>query len=78
MWIIIAGQRISPEMTVKGFKKCQISSIVDETDDDILWNGSEEDGNVRVSVRKMQTLTVNTDTVILIDRGRQNQILSVY
>jgi hypothetical protein len=52
MWIITAGQRISAEMTVKGFKKCWISSVVDETDDDILQNGSEEDGNVRVSVRK--------------------------
>jgi hypothetical protein len=30
----------------KGFKKCCISSAVDGTDDDILWNGSEEDGNV--------------------------------
>jgi hypothetical protein len=52
MWIIRVGQHISPEMTVKGFKKCCISSTVDETDDDILWNGSEEDGNVGVSVRK--------------------------
>jgi len=33
-------------MTVKGFKKCCISSVVDGTDD-LLWNGSEEDGNVR-------------------------------
>jgi len=31
---------------VKGFQKCCISSAVDETDDDMLWNGSE-DGNVR-------------------------------
>jgi len=23
-----------------------MSSAVDETDDDMLWNGSEEDGNV--------------------------------
>jgi hypothetical protein len=30
---------------VKGFKKCCISTAVDETD--MLWNGSEEDGNVR-------------------------------
>jgi hypothetical protein len=52
MWIITAGQCISPEMTVKGFKKYWISSRVDETYDDILWNGSEENGNVRVTVRK--------------------------
>jgi len=29
-----------------GFKKCCISNAVDGTDD-ILWNGSEEDGDVR-------------------------------
>jgi len=32
---------------VKGVKKCCISSAVDGTDDDMLWDGSEEDGNVR-------------------------------
>ena len=30
---------------MKGFKKCCISNAVDETDD-MLWNGSEEDGDV--------------------------------
>ena len=45
MWIITAWQCISPGVTVKGVKKCWISSAVDETDD-MLWNGSEEDGNV--------------------------------
>ena len=34
-------------MIVKGFKKCCTSSAVVETDDDTLWNGSEEDGNIR-------------------------------
>ena len=42
MWIIIALQHISPKVAVKGFKKCCISNDVDETDDDMLWNGSEE------------------------------------
>jgi hypothetical protein len=46
MRIIKALQHISPEVTVKGFKKCCISSGMDGTDD-ILWNGSEEDGDVR-------------------------------
>ena len=32
---------------MKGFKKCCISNAVDETDIDMFWNGSEEDGNVR-------------------------------
>ena len=27
--------------------KCCISNAVDGNDDDMLWNGSEEDGNVR-------------------------------
>jgi hypothetical protein len=35
------------EVNVKGFKKCCISNAVDETDDDMLWNGSEENGAVR-------------------------------
>ena len=34
-------------MIVKGFKKCCMSNALDETDGDMLWNGSEEDGNVR-------------------------------
>jgi hypothetical protein len=47
MWIITAWQGISPEVIVKGFKKCCISNTMDETCDDMLWNGSVEDGNVR-------------------------------
>ena len=31
---------------MKGFKKCCMSSAVDETGD-MLWNGSGEDGDVR-------------------------------
>jgi len=34
-------------MNVKGFKKSCISNTVDGNDDDMLWNGSEDDGNVR-------------------------------
>jgi len=33
-------------LSVKGFKKCCIASAVDKTDDDMLWNGSEEVRNV--------------------------------
>jgi hypothetical protein len=33
-------------VTVKSFKNCCISNAVDETDDDMLWNGSEKDGKV--------------------------------
>jgi hypothetical protein len=42
----MAWQHLSPEVTVEGFKQCCISSAVDETDDDMVWYGSEEDGNV--------------------------------
>jgi hypothetical protein len=47
MWIITAWQHSSPEVTVKGFKKCCISNAVDGTDGDKLWNGGEVDGHVR-------------------------------
>jgi len=43
----MAWQCISPELTVKGFKKCCMSKAEDETDVDMLWNGNEEDGSVR-------------------------------
>jgi hypothetical protein len=36
-------QHISPEVTVKGFKKCRISNALDGTDEICL----EEDGDVR-------------------------------
>jgi hypothetical protein len=32
---------------VKGCKKCCISNALDLTNDDMLWNGSEEVGDVR-------------------------------
>jgi len=38
---------MSHQKRLKGFKMCCISNQIDETDDDMLWNGSEEDGNVR-------------------------------
>ena len=47
MWIIMAWQRISLEVTVKGFRKQHISNAVDGTDDDILWNYIKEDGNIK-------------------------------
>jgi hypothetical protein len=34
-------------VTVQGFKKWCVSNAVDETADDMLRNGSEQDGNVR-------------------------------
>ena len=46
---------------MKGFKKCCISNAMDGTDE-MLWNDSKEDGNVR----SMKTRTVKMETVILI------------
>jgi len=34
-------------MIVKGFKECCVASAVVGTDDGMLWNSIEEDGNVR-------------------------------
>ena len=47
MHITTAWQHISPQVIVKGFKQCYTSNAVDGIDDDMLWNGSEEHGNVR-------------------------------
>jgi hypothetical protein len=37
---------ISPEVTEKGLKKCCISNGMDGTGD-MLWNGSDQNGDVR-------------------------------
>jgi hypothetical protein len=54
MWIIKAWQRISPEVTVKGFKKCCTFSAMDEK------NGMavRRIGILEVSVRNMIMLKV--------------------
>jgi hypothetical protein len=41
----MAWQRITP-VTTKGFKNCRTSNAVDGNND-MLWNESEEDRNVR-------------------------------
>jgi hypothetical protein len=65
MWIITTWQHVSPELTVRGFKKSCLSSAVDGTKDDtrLLWNDSEKDGNVRSDSEKTNTLTVELVTV---------------
>jgi len=46
VWIkTVALQCSSPEGTVKGFKKCCISSAMGGTDVNILWNGSADEGS---------------------------------
>jgi hypothetical protein len=36
--------------------------------DDMLWNGSEEDGNVRSECEEDKDMTVKVDTVTLIGK----------
>ena len=44
---------------------------MEETDDDMLWNGSVEGmGTLGVNARKMKALTVKMETLTLIGKGR--------
>jgi hypothetical protein len=47
MWIMTAWKCISPELTAKSVRRCCISNAVEGTDDKMLWNDTEEVGNVR-------------------------------
>jgi hypothetical protein len=47
MWIKTVWQCISPEVTVKGCTKCSIFHAMDGTDDDMWWNDSEGNGDIR-------------------------------
>jgi hypothetical protein len=55
---------------VKGFKKCCISSAVNKTEDICCGMAVKRMGMLAVSVRKMKALTVKTETVTLIGKGR--------
>jgi hypothetical protein len=55
---------------VKGIRRRCISNAVDGTDDDMLWNGSEEDGRVRSECEKWR--------LTLIGKGRENVTCFVY
>jgi hypothetical protein len=68
VWIITAWQHISPQVTVKGFKKCCISNAVDGTDGDMLCN-DERMGLLGVSLRKMKALTMRMETMTLVVKG---------
>ena len=43
----MACKQVTP-VTVKGFKNCYMSNVVDGTNVDMLWNDSEEDRNERI------------------------------
>jgi len=42
MWVTTVWQSVSPEMTVRSFKKFCICNVVDGTDEVMLWNVSSE------------------------------------
>jgi hypothetical protein len=62
-------QCILPEVIAKGFKKCCISSAGNGTDGDMLWDGSERGGNVRIEHKEDEGMTVMMQTVTLICKG---------
>jgi hypothetical protein len=67
----MAWQCISPEVILKGFKKCCISNAMDGTEDVMLWNDSEGDRNVRSECEEgVGVLTVKMETVTLTGKGR--------
>jgi hypothetical protein len=71
MWIIRAWHRISPEVIVKGFKKCCMSNAMDGTDDDMICGMVvKRMRRLEVCVRKMKALIVKMGTVTLIGKGR--------
>jgi len=60
----MAWQCISPEVTVKGFKKCCISCAVDVIVD-MLWNGSGEDGTVGSECEEYAIPPRHTESIML-------------
>ena len=78
MWIIRAWQCISPEVTVKGFWKCCISSAVGEPVMICCGMALKRVGMLGVSVEKMKALTVKAETVTLTGKGRQTLTCFVY
>ena len=62
-WLIRAWHCISQAAIVEAFKQCCISSELDGTDGDTLWNDSKEKGILAVSVKKVKALTMRMDTL---------------
>ena len=78
MWIITAWQSISPEVIVIGLKKCCISSAVGGTVDDMLWNGSKENGHVRSGCEEDDGTDCEDGSSALMGKGRYNAMCFVY
>jgi len=78
MQIIKAWQLILPEVIVKGFKKCCISTGWMRPVTVCSGMAVRRMGMLGVSVRKMKGLTVKTETVTLIGKGRYDVTCFVY
>jgi len=76
MEIIRARCHISPEVNVKGFKNCCMSNAMDRTDD-MLWNSSEEDEDVKSDCKEDES-TDCKNGVTQIGKGRYNLTCLVY
>ena len=61
MWIIMTWQCISPEVSVKGFKKCCISSVLDKSENDMLCMKVKRMGMLGVSMWYMKTQNVKME-----------------
>jgi len=66
----MACQHISPEVTVKCVKKCCTFNAVDENDDNMLCNDSEENENVRSKCEGDEGIDCEMETVTLSGKGR--------
>jgi hypothetical protein len=55
---------------LKGLDKSCKSYVTDGTDNNTLWNDSDEDRKLALSVRKMKAQTVKMETLTLIGKGR--------
>jgi hypothetical protein len=53
----------------KGVLRSAVMSNAMDKTDNVLWNGSEGDGNVR-SEKEIKVLTVKMETVALFGKGR--------
>jgi hypothetical protein len=73
MSIITAWQCISPDVIVKGCKNACTPTAMDESDNDMLWNGWKRMGMLGVSVRKMKALTEKMEIVTLIGKSAENE-----
>jgi hypothetical protein len=62
----------------KAVRKCWISSVMDGSDDDILWKGSEVGGNVRSECDEDEGTDCEMERVIPTGKGRQNLTPFVY